>query len=83
MTPRNIEQFKKRSELSPLEAVKAWLEGELAIGDEPALISAIRKDTRVTASDSDIEDVIIDAMDAETDAETCLEQLAKLGSSSN
>ena len=48
------------------------------MGDEPALISAIRKDSRIKISDDAIEDAIIDAMDDELDAEACLERLVGL-----
>jgi hypothetical protein len=46
------------------------------MGDEAALISAIRKGTRIPLSDDDLEDAILDAMDEGLDAPTCLERLA-------
>ena len=48
----------------------------LVIGDEPALLVAIRRDTRVAGSDDDITDAICDAMDDGVDAAACLERLA-------
>lgn len=45
------------------------------MGDEPALISCIRKDLRIQISDEEIQDVILDAMDEGLDAEACLERL--------
>jgi hypothetical protein len=45
------------------------------MGDEPASISVIRRDSRIKISDQAIEDVIMDAMDEGLDAEVCLERL--------
>ena len=74
--PQNIERFERLRALSPIDAVRAWLEGEFGIGDEPAIIEAIRRDTRVTLSDDAITDVMCDAMDEELDAFACLERLS-------
>lgn len=76
MEPKDPKRFEKLSALSPIDAVRAWLDGDFGIGDEPALISAIRKDSRIKISDDAIEDAVIDAMDEELDAETCMEHLA-------
>ncbi|HTV41764.1 MAG TPA: hypothetical protein VMF08_14375 [Candidatus Sulfotelmatobacter sp.] len=76
MQPQDTKRFEKLSALSPIDAVRAWLDGDFGIGDEPALISAIRKDSRIKISDEAIEDAVIDAMDEELDAEACLERLA-------
>jgi len=76
MQPQNKKRFETLGALAPVDAVRAWLDGEFGIGDEPALISAIRKDSRVSLSDDDIADVIMDAMDDGLDAAACLERLA-------
>ena len=76
MQPQNKERFDRLRALAPLDAVRAWLEGDFGIGDEPAMIAAIRKDARVTLSDDAITDVICDAMDEGLDAQACLERLA-------
>ena len=78
MQPQDKKRFEKLSALTPIDAVRAWLDGDFGIGDEPALISAIRKDSRVKASDNAIEDAILDAMDESLDAEACLARLAGL-----
>ena len=49
---------------------------DFGIGDEPALLAAIRRDPRVTGSDDDITDVICEAIDDGLDAAACLERLA-------
>lgn len=61
--------------LAPIDAVQAWLDGDFGMGDEPAMIAAIRMDTRVVMSDDGIVDVICNAMSEGLDASTCLEQL--------
>ena len=76
MQPQNKKRFETLSTLAPVDAVRAWLDGDFGIGDEPALISAIRKDSRISLSDDDITDAIMDAMDDGLDAPACLERLA-------
>ncbi len=71
------ERFERLRALAPIDAVQAWLDGDFGTGDEPALIEAIRKNTRVSLSDNDIIDTICDAMDDGLDASACLERLAK------
>jgi len=75
MHPQNKERFKKLQGLAPIDAVQAWLDGDFGIGDEAALIIAIRRDPRVTLSDDDMIDTIMDAMDENLDAPQCLERL--------
>jgi hypothetical protein len=70
------ERFERLRALAPIDAVRAWLDGDFGIGDEPALLAAIRRDTRVTASDDDITGTICEAMDEGLDAAACLERLA-------
>jgi len=76
--PQSKERFERLHALTPIDAVRAWLDGDFGIGDEPALLAAIRRDTRVAASDDDITDTICDAMDDGLDAAACLERLAGL-----
>lgn len=76
MEPQNKNRFENLSALAPVDAVRAWLAGDFGMGEEPALISAIRKDARISLSDDDITDAILDAMDNGLDAPACLEQLA-------
>jgi hypothetical protein len=77
MQPQNINRFESLSALAPVDAVHAWLNGDFGMGDETALISAIRKDLRISLSDDDITYAIMDAMDNGLDAPACLERLAK------
>ena len=52
--PINPERFERLRSLTPLEAVKAMLGGDFGIGDEAAILEAIRKDSRITLSDEEI-----------------------------
>ena len=73
----NQEHFEALKNLSPVDAVRAFLEGAFGIGDEPAIVEAIRKDRRVTRSDDDIIDFMADAMMEEPcDPQRCLDALA-------
>ena len=76
MTPTNKERFERLRALTAIDSVRAWLGGDFGIGDEPAMIAAIRKDPRVTLSDDEIADAICAAMDEDLDAEACLQRLA-------
>jgi hypothetical protein len=71
----NKERFESLRKLIPLEAIRAWQEGRFGIGDEPALIEAIRKDKRVTMSDDKMIDLMCDAMDEGWDAQRCLDRM--------
>ncbi len=73
--PANRERFESLRLLNPLEAIQAWIDGSFGIGDEPALIEAIRKDFRVVMPDEEIIDILRDAWDEEWDASTCLKKL--------
>jgi hypothetical protein len=75
MQPQDKKRFEKFGALLPVDAIRAWLDGDFGMGDEPGLISAIRKDPRIKISDDAIEEAIMDAMDEELDAEACLERL--------
>lgn len=61
--PQSKERFERLRVLAPIHAERAWLEGDFGIGDDPALLTAIRRDTRVDGSDDDITDTICDAME--------------------
>jgi hypothetical protein len=77
MHPQNQERFDRLRALAPIDAVRTWLDGDFGIGDEPAMIAAIRKDPRVSLSDDNIIDAVCDAMEESLDAPACLERLAR------
>ena len=72
---KNSERFDQLRALSPIEAVQAWLDFAFGFDDEPALLEAIRRDSRMQLSDKEITDVIRAAMDNEMNAQECLERL--------
>jgi hypothetical protein len=73
---QNKQRLEYLRKLSPVDAVKAWLDGDFRIGDEPALIEAIRKDTRIRLPDESLMDILLDAMDTDMTPQQCLEKLA-------
>ena len=73
---QNKQHFEFLRKLPPIDAVKAWLDGDFGMGDEPALIDAIRKDARILLSDDAIIDAVCEAMDEGMDAQECLDRLA-------
>jgi hypothetical protein len=73
--PPNEERFARLRSLSPEAAVEAWLAGDFGLGDESALIEAIRQDLRVTLPDADLVEAICDAMNDGLNAPACLERL--------
>jgi hypothetical protein len=72
----NKKRFDLLRGLSPTEAVKAWLEGDFGMGDEAALIEAIRKDKRITRSDDEIIDLMVEMMEESLDGQAVLDRLA-------
>jgi hypothetical protein len=76
MRTQNQERFDRLRALAPVDAVRAWLDGGFSIGDEPAMITAIRRDARVSLSDDDIIKTVCSAMEEGLDAAACLERLA-------
>ena len=57
--------------------MQAWLDGEFGMDDEPAMIEAIRKDTRISLSDDDMIDAMCAAMAGGLNAPACLERLVE------
>lgn len=76
MPPANRQRYERLRSLKPIQAVEAWLTGDFGLGDEPALLEAIRKDLRVTLDDEMMLDAIAAAMDGGMSPDECLELLA-------
>ncbi len=64
------------SAFSPSEAIFAWLDGDYTIYDVPVLVSAIRKDPRITLSDAAIVEFMDEAMMKGWKVSTCVRRLA-------
>ncbi len=80
MIPKiNKERFEQLKSLSPSEAVSAWLDGDFGFGDEPALVAAILKDSRIKLAPEKIEEFMSDIMDdEEADVQAILDRLADM-----
>jgi hypothetical protein len=75
----NKKRFEQLKSLFPAEAVSAWLEGNFGVGDEPALVVAILKDSRIKLSPEKIEEFMSDMMDSEeVDVQAILDRLADM-----
>ena len=72
---KNKERYEALRALSPVDAVQAWLDFKFGIDDEPAMLEAIRRDSRIRLSDEEIIDTIQNAMDEELGAQACLGKL--------
>lgn len=75
MPSANRQRFDRLRSLDPMQAISAWLFGEFSIGDEPALMEAIRKDPRVTLTDEAMMDAMATAIDQGLVAADCLDFL--------
>jgi hypothetical protein len=76
---RDENRFQRLKSLTPIEAAKAWLNGEFGIYDEPAIIAAIRKDLRIKLSDDEIMEFLFKALEKDWDAQRCLDELGTAG----
>ncbi|HWH68647.1 MAG TPA: hypothetical protein VNT26_04645 [Candidatus Sulfotelmatobacter sp.] len=72
---RNKEQAKSVKDLTPLEAVEAWLDGKAGTEEEEALLQAIHKDDLITLTDEEILESVFEAMEQGLNPEQCLERL--------
>jgi hypothetical protein len=70
--PKNYERLKK---LTPLQAVQTWMDGDFTIGEDEALLFAIRAGTKTQLSDEEIADLILECIEAEDDPKTCLQSI--------
>lgn len=73
-------RFEHLRSLSPVDAARAWLDGEFGMDEEPALIEAIRKDRRIKLPDDEIIEFFAEALiEDDRDAQHCLDELANRG----
>jgi hypothetical protein len=75
--PQDRDRFERLRALQPIDAVRAFLEGEFGIGDEPAIIEAIQRDPRVPLSDDEVMDALCKAMDEELGPDACLARMVQ------
>lgn len=60
-----------------VDAISMWLEGEYRAGDEPAMLSVIRRETCCDLSDNEIRDVVYTAFDQGCDAAAVLARIVE------
>lgn len=71
------QHFEHLKNLSPVDAARAWLDGEFGMDEEPAMIEAIRKDERIKLPDEEIVEFFSEALiEDDWDAQRCLDELA-------
>ncbi len=68
-------RFEHLKSLEPIEAIRAWLRMSFGIGDEPAMIHAIKKDPRIDLTGQEICDAMCDALDDDLTPEETLQLL--------
>ncbi len=64
--------------LPPHQAIQIWLDGDFRIGEEPALLHAIKSGFSLNISDSALMDIIFDAMEAEETTESLIDKLKQI-----
>ena len=60
-----------------VDAISMWLEGTYRIGDEPAMLSVIRRETCCELSDTEIRHVVYAAFDRGCDAAAVLARIVE------
>ena len=70
-------RFEELRQKPPEVAISIWLQGEFTIGEEPALLEAIRDGLSLRLDDGEITEIICDCMDDDLSAPQCKERLFK------
>ena len=70
--------YDRLEHLDAMSAIKAWLLGDYKRGEERVLILAIRRETGLELTDAEIRDVMIEAINDNTNAMSVFEQLLML-----
>jgi hypothetical protein len=70
--------YDRLEHLDAMSAIKAWLLGDYKRGEERVLILAIRRETGLELTDSEIRDVLIEAVNDNTTAMGVFERLLML-----
>lgn len=66
--------------LSPVGAIRAFIEGAFGMNEESAIAFAIRQDPDVLLSDDEIVDQLAPAMGTDADPQALLDRLRRLSS---
>jgi hypothetical protein len=82
MKPQGNNPCNRLDNLDALGAIKAWLAGDYGYAEENILMLAIRRDTDIDLSDSEIKEIFCEAIEDELEPMTILHQLLKADSGS-
>lgn len=63
MKPQGVALSDRLETLDALGAIKRWLAGDFGCGEEKLLMLAIRRDTHIDLSDSEIKEIFCEAME--------------------
>jgi hypothetical protein len=70
--------YDRLENLDAMSAIKAWLLGDYKRGEERVLILAIRRETGLELTDTEIRDVLVEAVNDNTTAMGVFERLLML-----
>jgi hypothetical protein len=77
MKPHGDDPCERLETLDALGAIKAWLAGDFCCGEEKLLILAIRRDTDIDLSDSEIKEIFFEAIEDEREPMGVLQELIR------
>lgn len=73
--PSDKARFEQLRQKPADEAIFIWLDGDFTIGEEPALLEAIRRGLSISLDDGAVTEIICDCMDDDLSTEQCRERL--------
>jgi hypothetical protein len=82
MKPKNNDPSDRLETLDALGAIKAWLTGDFSYGEENILMLAIRRETDIDLSDSEIKEIFCEAVEDERQPLYVLQELIRADSGS-
>lgn len=77
MKQQGNDPFDRLEDLDALAAIKAWLAGDFGYGEENILILAIRRDTDIDLSDSEIKEIFCEAIEDDREPMHVLQELIR------
>jgi hypothetical protein len=82
MKSQGNDPFDRLEDLDALGAIKAWLAGDFGCGEENILMLAIRRDTDIDLSDSEIKEIFCEAIEDEREPMDVFQELIRADSGS-
>ena len=75
MPGKNPQNYERLKNLTALDAVQVWLEGEFVLEEEPALVHAIQAGISRKVSPETIIKILCQSLDDDDVAEDCLDKI--------